>query len=396
MVGRSDSFRLFVHGIQRLVERIDMSDEPYYPGLEGVIAGETAICSIVGGLSYRGYSIEELARDARFIEVAYLLLEGELPNQEQLADFQSILVESGELPPSVTDLIASIPLHVSAMDVLRTGISAISHFDPQLDDNGREANVAKTLRLLAQIPQLIAARYRLSQGETPLKPNEELSFSANLLYMLTGKEPPASHERAMEVSLILYAEHEFNASTFTARVVTSTMSDLYSSIAAAVGALKGPLHGGANERVMEVLEEVGTAGRAESWVRDALANKQRIMGFGHRVYKTGDPRAVILKQYCAELAEETGQTELEEIANTIENIVVAEKGLPPNLDWPSARLYHYMGLEVELYTPLFVVARVLGWAAHVIEQTENNRLIRPRSKYNGPKKREFTPLVERG
>jgi 2-methylcitrate synthase/citrate synthase II len=396
MVGRSDSFRLFVHGIQRLVERIDMSDEPYYPGLEGVIAGETAICTIAGGLSYRGYSIEELARDARFIEVAYLLLEGELPNQEQLADFQSILVESGELPPSVTDLIASIPLHVSAMDVLRTGISAISHFDPQLDDNSREANVAKTLRLLAQIPQLIAARYRLSQGETPLKPNDELSFSANLLYMLTGKEPPASHERATEVSLILYAEHEFNASTFTARVVTSTMSDLYSSIAAAVGALKGPLHGGANERVMEVLEEVGTAGRAESWVRDALANKERIMGFGHRVYKTGDPRAVILKQYCAELAEETGQTELEEIANTIENIVVAEKGLPPNLDWPSARLYHYMGLEVELYTPLFVVSRVLGWAAHVIEQTENNRLIRPRSKYKGPKRREFTPLVERG
>ena len=396
MVGRSDSFRLFVHGIQRLVERIDMSDEPYYPGLEGVIAGETAICSIVDGLSYRGYSIEELARDARFIEVAYLLLEGELPNQEQLADFQSILVESGELPPSVTDLIASIPLHVSAMDVLRTGISAISHFDPQLDDNSREANVAKTLRLLAQIPQLIAARHRLSQGKTPLKPNYELSFSANLLYMLTGKEPPASHERAMEVSLILYAEHEFNASTFTARVVTSTMSDLYSSIAAAVGALKGPLHGGANERVMEVLEEVGSAGRAESWVRDALANKQRIMGFGHRVYKTGDPRAVILKQYCAELAEETGQTELEEIANTIENIVVAEKSLPPNLDWPSARLYHYMGLDVELYTPLFVVSRVLGWAAHVIEQTENNRLIRPRSKYNGPKKREFTPLQKRG
>jgi citrate synthase len=382
--------------LQQLVERIEMNDEPYYPGLEGVIAGETAICTIAGGLSYRGYSIEELARDARFIEVAYLLLEGELPNQERLADFQSILVESGELPPPVTDLIASIPLHVSAMDVLRTGISAISHFDPQLDDNSREANIAKTLRLLAQIPQLIATRHRLSQGETPLKPNGELSFSANLLYMLTGKEPPALHERAMEVSLILYAEHEFNASTFTARVVTSTMSDLYSAVAAAVGALKGPLHGGANERVMEVLKEVGTAGRAESWVRDALANKQRIMGFGHRVYKTGDPRAVILKQYCAELAEESGQTELEDIANTIESIVVAEKSLPPNLDWPSARLYHYMGLDVELYTPLFVVSRILGWAAHVIEQTENNRLIRPRSKYNGPKRRDFTPLQERG
>jgi citrate synthase len=200
----------------------------------------------------------------------------------------------------------------------------------------------------------------------------------------------------MEVSLILYAEHEFNASTFTSRVVTSTMSDLYSAITAAIGALKGPLHGGANERVMEVLEEVGTPDRAEAWVREAFAEKRRIMGFGHRVYKTGDPRAKILREYCQQLSGQTGGTALERIADTIEEIVSSEKGLPPNLDWPSARLYNYLGLEVELYTPLFVASRVLGWSAHVIEQSENNRLIRPRSKYSGPEKRPFKSLAQRG
>ena len=214
--------------------------------------------------------------------------------------------------------------------------------------------------------------------------------------MINGKEPSPAHERALDVSLILYAEHEFNASTFTARVVASTQSDIYSAISAAIGALKGPLHGGANERVMEVLEEVQGAGDAEAWVRDALAKKRRIMGFGHRVYKNGDPRAVILRDYCQHLAEESGSIELERIADTIESHVRAEKGLPPNLDWPSARLYHYMGLPVELFTPLFVASRVAGWTAHFIEQSENNRLIRPRSNYIGMRDRKFVPLSERG
>ena len=200
----------------------------------------------------------------------------------------------------------------------------------------------------------------------------------------------------MDVSLILYAEHEFNASTFAARVVTSTGSDLYSAITAAIGTRKGPLHGGANERVMEVLEEVGTPAAAEAWVRKALAEKRRIMGFGHRVYKAGDPRAVILREHCRKLAEQAGKTDLEEMADTIEQIVRQEKGLPPNLDWPSARLYHYLGLPVELYTPLFVVSRVTGWAAHVIEQAENNRLIRPRSRYVGVPPRPYLPLGQRG
>ncbi|MBI3866276.1 MAG: citrate synthase [Planctomycetia bacterium] len=373
-----------------------MSSEQYFPGLEGVIAGETAISTITGGLEYRGYGITDLAEQSTFPEVAYLLLHDDLPNEEQLADFKAILDESAEVDGAIIDLLRAIPLHVGAMDVLRTGISALGHFDPQVDENTTSANIAKTIRLLAQIPILIAARHRLRQGLSLVLPDPGLSFAANLLFLITGKAPTPVQERAMDVSLILYAEHEFNASTFTARVVTSTQSDLYSAIVAAVGALKGPLHGGANERVLEVLEEVASPGNAERWVRQALASKRKIMGFGHRVYKDGDPRAVILRNYCIELARKAGDDSLERIADTLERVVREEKRLPPNLDWPSARLYKYLGLEVDLYTPLFVASRVVGWAAHVIEQTENNRLIRPRSKYTGPATRAYVPLDERG
>jgi citrate synthase len=282
------------------------------------------------------------------------------------------------------------------MDVLRSGISLLAHFDPQAADNSAPANLAKAQRLLAQIPILIGARHRLRQGARPKTPNPDLGLAGNLLYLITGHEPSPAHERAMDVSLILYAEHEYNASTFTARVVASTLSDLHSAVVAAVGALKGPLHGGANERVLDVLQEVGSPGNAEKWIRQALAQKRRIMGFGHRVYKAGDPRAVILKEHCAELAAESGDTSLEETADVIERIVREEKGLPPNLDWPSARLYHYLGLEVDLFTPLFVASRVAGWSAHVIEQLGNNRLIRPRARYIGPANRKFVPLTSRG
>ncbi len=383
-------------GLERLVERALMSDQPYYPGLEGVVAGETSISTIEDGLRYRGYLIEELAESSSFPDVAYLLLHGELPNQEFLADFRAILTDTGELPTPVANLLTEIPLHVSAMDVLRTGISAVAHFDPQLEETGLDADIARATRLLAWIPMLIASRFRVSRGLEPIKADPDLGFAANLLYQITGRQPTALEERAMDVSLILYAEHEFNASTFTARIVASTESDLYSAVSAAVGALKGPLHGGANERVMQVLDEVGSPENAEDWVRNALANKRRIMGFGHRVYRMGDPRAVILKEYCRQLAERRGDLSLERIADTMEVIVGEEKQLPPNLDWPSARLYHYLGLDVELYTPLFVASRVAGWAAHVIEQSENNRLIRPRSRYIGPDNRPFVPLEERG
>ncbi len=371
-----------------------MSQEqrPYYPGLDGVLAGETAISTIEGGLQYYGYAVRDLAEDATFEEVAHLLLRGRLPSEEELADFEAILVEASMVPEEVIDFMATIPLHVNEMDVLRTTVSALAHWD---EDPSGTSNVTKAERLLGQIPILIAARYRQRMGLRVLQPQPDLSVAANLLYLITGEEPSPTQERAMDVSLILYAEHEFNASTFTARVVTSTLSDLHSAVVAAIGALKGPLHGGANEQVLKQLQEIGSPNNAEAWFRDMVGTKQRLMGFGHRVYKEGDPRAYVLKDYCVRLAEERGQLELERTAEIIERLARDTKGLYPNLDWPSARLYHYLGLDVDLFTPLFVASRVSGWCAHIIEQSQHNRLIRPRARYIGQTGLTFEPLSER-
>ncbi|MBI3840178.1 MAG: citrate synthase [Planctomycetia bacterium] len=367
----------------------------YSPGLEGVIAGETAISTVEGGLVYRGYSIEDLAEHATFEEVAHLLLHGELPSERELAAFRGRLNESADTPQALVELLAKIPAGVPMMDVMRTAASALAHWDPDAADNSHAANLRKSEHLLAQLPIVMAARYRLAHGKRPVAYDSKLSLAGNILWMLFEKAPSARLAKAMDVSLILYAEHEFNASTFAARVVCSTLSDVHSSITAAIGALKGPLHGGANEAVMGVLMEVGTAQKAEAWIRNALSQKRRIMGFGHRVYKTGDPRAAYLRTLCRELAAETGHEDMEAMADTIETIVQSEKGLPPNLDWPSARLYYYMGLEVDLYTPLFVLSRVVGWSAHVIEQLDNNRLIRPRARYTGPAPRKWLHIKNR-
>jgi len=372
-----------------------MAEPIYSPGLEGVIAGETAISTIAGGLQYRGYSIEDLGENATFEEVAYLLLHGELPNAKELAAFRERLNASAKIPAALVEFLGKIPAGVPMMDILRTGASALAHWDPDAADGSHAANLRKAEHLLAQLPIVMAARYRLAKGQKPVAYDPRLSLAGNILWMLFEKPPTERLTKAMDVSLILYAEHEYNASTFAARVVVSTLSDMHSAITAAIGALKGPLHGGANEAVMEVLKEVGTAQRAEAWIRDALANKRRIMGFGHRVYKTGDPRAAYLRTLCGELAAETGNQDMEAMADTIETIVRTEKKLPPNLDWPSARLYHYMGLDVDLYTPLFVLSRVTGWAAHVIEQLDNNRLIRPRANYTGPPPRKWKPVEKR-
>jgi len=372
-----------------------MAEPIYSPGLEGVIAGETAISTIAGGLQYRGYSIEDLAEHATFEEVAMLLFYGELPPADALAAFRKRLVESASIPQPLVDLLARIPSGVAMMDIMRTGASALAHWDPDTPNNDHDANLRKAEHLLVQLPIVMAARHRLAEGKKPVPYNPELSLAGNILWMLFDKMPSERLTKAMDVSLILYAEHEYNASTFAARVVSSTLSDMHSAITAAIGALKGPLHGGANEAVMEVLAEVGSADKAEAWIRDALAKKRRIMGFGHRVYKTGDPRAAYLRTLCRELASETGNEDMESMADTIETIVRTEKGLPPNLDWPSARLYHYMGLDLYLYTPLFVVSRVVGWSAHVVEQLDNNRLIRPRANYTGPDSRPGKPLKSR-
>ena len=372
-----------------------MAEPIYSPGLEGVIAGETAISTVTGGLQYRGYSIEDLAGHATFEEVAYLLLYGELPRASELAAFRDSLGAAASLAPAIIDFLGKIPAGVPMMDIMRSGASTLAHWDPDAADLSHAANLRKSERLVVQMPIVMAARYRLAKGQRPVTYDPKLSLAGNILWMLFNKAPSERLTKAMDVSLILYAEHEYNASTFAARVVTSTMSDMHSAITAAIGALKGPLHGGANEAVMEMLKEVGTAERAEAWIRDALAKKRRIMGFGHRVYKTGDPRAAYLHDLCRELAAETGHQDMETMADTIENVVRAEKGLPPNLDWPSARLYYYMGLDVDLYTPLFVVSRVTGWCAHVIEQADNNRLIRPRANYTGPGERKWLAIGQR-
>jgi 2-methylcitrate synthase/citrate synthase II len=370
--------------------------EIYSPGLEGVIAGETAISTVTGGLRYRGYPVVELAEKSTFDEVAYLLLQGELPTRSQLADFNKRLATAQKLPPLLSDLLKKLPRDAVPMDVLRTGVSILAHYDPELEDSSRAANLRKSERMLAQIPLIIAEYYRATNGQPPVPTKPELGFAANMMYMLSGKAPGAADAKAFDVSLILYAEHEFNASTFTARVVCSTESDLHASVTAAIGALKGRLHGGANEKVMDMLLATGGPDKAEAWIRAAIARKEKVMGFGHRVYKTGDVRAKVLKEYAKQAAQRAGTTQWETAAEIVEKVLETEKNLFPNLDWPAGRLFHALGLEVPLYTPFFVASRVTGWAAHVIEQLEHNRIIRPRGRYTGPEEKHVKPIAERG
>jgi 2-methylcitrate synthase len=369
--------------------------ETYSPGLEGVIAGETAISTVETGLTYRGYAIEDLAANSTYEEVAYLILYGELPTAQQAAAFRKRLGAAAVVPKEVIDTLRSIPREAPSMDVLRSAVSLLAHWEPETANGSHDANVRKAERLLAQVPVIVAARRRLKSGQQPVAADPALTLPANFLWMLRGQKPSEKQVQAMDVSLILYAEHEFNASTFSARCVVSTLSDLHSGIVAGIGALKGPLHGGANEAAMSVLEEVGVADRAEAWIRKALVEKRKIMGFGHRVYKDGDPRAIYLKRLTAAVAVETGHQDMEKMADIIESIVWSEKRIPPNVDWPCARLYHYFGLPPDLYTPIFVVARVVGWSAHIIEQLDHNRIMRPRGLYKGPDLRTWKPMGQR-
>jgi 2-methylcitrate synthase/citrate synthase II len=379
-----------------------VSAEGYSPGLEGVIANETAIANIegkdgAGGLEYRGYRIEDLAGHVSYEETAFLLLHGDLPNRAQLQEFGARLQAARAIPEPLIELFSRIPRHIHPMDVLRSSVSVLAHFDPDVNapPTDHAANVRKSERLVAQMATAIAYRERIARGLPVVPPRDDLDHAANFLNMVNGKVPSKTMRDAFDISMVLYTEHELNASTFSARVTVSTLSDIYSGIVAAVGTLKGPLHGGANEEAWKVLEKVGSPDNAEQWIKDALARKERIMGFGHRVYKTGDPRAAILKHYCIELAREVGDDRWERTAEPIERAVTTQKLLPPNVDWPSARLYHYMGLSLDLYTPIFAMARVSGWAAHVIEQLDHNRLMRPRALYVGPPHRPVKPINDR-
>ena len=368
----------------------------YSPGLEGVVGGETAVSCIDDGLRYRGYPVGELCEKATFDEVAHLLLHGDLPTAKQLTDFQARVTTARRIPEPVKQLYPHTPRWAYPLDALRTAVSMVALFDPDAGDSSREANVRKAERLLGQMPVMVADQFRVMKGLQPVMAKPELGHSANFLYMLTGEEPTPEQVRALDVSLILYAEHEFNASTFTARVIVSTQSDLHSGIVGAIGALKGPLHGGANEKVMDVVRAAGGPDAAERWTLDALARKERIMGFGHRVYKAGDVRAGILREFARQAATTPELQQWEETAVVIERVMGQKKNMFPNLDWPAGRLYHAMGLEIPLYTPMFAMSRVAGWAAHVIEQTDKNRLIRPRSLYVGEPPRGVKPLGERG
>jgi citrate synthase len=380
----------------------DTSTNDYHPGLEGVIASETAIANIqgkdgAGGLEYRGYRIEDLAEHVSFEETAFLLLHGDLPGRDQLREFDARLRRSRSIPEPLVTLLGQIPKHIHPMDVLRSSVSVLAHFDPDVNapPTDHASNVRKAERLIAQMATAVAYRRRISHGLPPVPPREDLDHSANFLYMVNGQVPSKAMTEAFDLSLVLYTEHELNASTFSARVTVSTLSDIYSGIVAAIGTLKGSLHGGANEEAWKVLEKVGAPEKAEAWIQDALERKERIMGFGHRVYKTGDPRAAILKSHCIALAKEIGEDRWERIAEPIERAVTVQKQLPPNVDWASARLYHYMGLEIDLYTPIFAMARVAGWSAHIIEQLDHNRLMRPRARYTGPPLRQVKPIDQR-
>jgi 2-methylcitrate synthase/citrate synthase II len=378
------------------------SDDVYREGLEGVIANETAIANLEGregsgGLEYRGYRIEDLAGAVSYEETAFLLLHGDLPTAAQLREFSARLGAARGIAEPLVELLRAIPEAVHPMDVLRTSVSVLAHFDPDVaaEPTDHASNVRKAERLIAQMPTAVAYRERIVNGRAPIAPRADLDHAANFLNMVNGQVPSETMSRAFDLSLVLYTEHELNASTFSARVTVSTLSDIHSGVVAAIGTLKGPLHGGANEEAWKVLEEVGAPENAEPWVHEALAQKRRIIGFGHRVYKTGDPRARILKEHCARLAAEVGDDRWERIAAPIERIVTREKKLPPNVDWPSARLYHYMNLDIDLYTPIFAMARVAGWAAHIIEQLDHNRLMRPRARYIGPPNRPVRPIGQR-
>ncbi len=365
-------------------------------GLAGVVAGDSAICTVGKegmGLNYRGYSIDDLAEHASFEEVAYLLLRGELPTVAQLALYRRKLAGLRGLPAPLRAVLEQIPANAHPMDVLRTGCSMLGALEPE----GRERDehfVAD--RLLAAFPSMLLYWYQFSvHGKRIDTETEDENLAGHFLHLLHGTPPEPLPMRAVDVSLILYAEHEFNASTFTARVAASTLSDLYSAITAAIGTLKGPLHGGANEAAMALIERFETPDAAEAGVMDLLSRKQVIMGFGHRVYRISDPRSDIIKRWAKRLSERSGSLTLYEVAERIEAVMWREKKLFPNLDFYSAIAYHECGIPTPMFTPVFVLSRTSGWAAHVFEQRANNRLIRPTSTYTGPEPRPYVPLADR-
>ncbi len=373
-----------------------MAEKNPAAGLRGITAGETAICTVgkAGtGLTYRGYDIHALAEQAQFEEVAYLLLYGELPDADALARYKARLAERRQLPAALREVLERIPADAHPMDVMRTGCSVLGNLETE---QSFEQQHEAADRLLAALPGIITYWYRYSHEGVRIETDSDAdSIGGHFLQLLHGETPSELQAQVMHASLILYAEHEFNASTFTARVCASTLSDLHSCVTGAIGTLRGPLHGGANEAAMAMLEQWQTPQQAEQDLRQMLARKEKIMGFGHAIYRTSDPRNAIIKRWSKQLAEQAGDSRLYAVSERVEQLMWDEKKLFPNADFFHASAYHFMGIPTELFTPIFVMSRVTGWCAHIFEQRANNRIIRPSADYTGPELREFVPLADR-
>jgi len=369
-----------------------MTEPEIRKGLAGVVVDTTAISKVnpeTNSLLYRGYPVQELAANCTFEQVAYLLWHGELPTPKQLAEFESLERSLRQLSPVVKRVIDDLPLSAHPMDVVRTAVSVMGALDPDVADSSRTSNLEKSLRLFGQLPAIVSYDQRRRRGQDLVEPREDLGYSANFLNMTFGEVPDDVVVKAFDVSMILYAEHSFNASTFTARVITSTLSDLYSAVVGGIGALKGALHGGANEAVMHIFDEIGTADKAEEWLDAALAEKRKIMGFGHRVYKSGDSRVPTMKASLDTLIEHYDRPEMGELYDALETAMTERKNILPNLDYPSGPAYNLIGYDTDMFTPLFVAARITGWTAHIMEQLEANALIRPLSQYVGVDERHL-------
>ncbi len=375
-----------------------VSPSPRAGGLEGVVATQSGICFIdgsAGRLVYRGYDIGELVENATFEETAFLLWDGKLPNKSELSTLKSELAGSMTLPRHAQEILRALPKQMQPMDALRTVVSCLSANDPDLESNDPEADRRKAVRITAQLPTIVTAFHRLREGNQPIEPDPSLSLAGNFLYMLNGKKPHQTLERVMDAALILHAEHGMNASTFAARVTAATLADMHAAITAAIAALKGPLHGGANQDVMEMLLKAGDVNAAEKMVREMLSSGKKVPGFGHRVYKTFDPRATFLKKMSKQLGEAAGNTKWYEMSERLIPIVKQMKNKDPNVDFFSASAYYTMGIPLDLFTPIFAIARVTGWSAHVMEQHQNNRIIRPTDDYTGPFDLKVTPIDQR-
>jgi citrate synthase len=367
-------------------------------GLADVVACNSAICFIdgqEGRLIYRGYDALDLARNSTFEEVAYLLWYGRLPGLTEFQAFLDGFTGGMMLPVETTMILRMFPNAATSMEVLRTAVSSLGHWDPDSGNTRLDASLRKAQRLTERIPLIIAAHQRLKNGQEPITPIPNHGIAYNFLYTLKGIEPDPEIVHALDVALILHADHELNASTFAARVTAATMSDIYSAVTSAIGALKGPLHGGANADVMEMFEAIGTPEKAESWILDRLAAKGKIPGFGHRVYKCEDPRVGIMREYAEQITRKAGDTRFYEIAQVVEKTMLANSKVFPNVDFYTGTLYRAMGIPTELFTPIFAMSRAVGWTAHILEQWRNNRLIRPSAKYVGPSLQHYIPIETR-